>query len=155
VGPVSAGALRSKLALLGARWKQIAVAAAACTPTQFSPGNSPVWDGQVGDLGTFLLSEVFWVFSVLGDFILNIFGSLFGGIGCLVWSVFTAPGIFLQTSWNIAVGYLAFAGPFAPILAIAIVGLTIVVLVWFVDFLIREFLIGGEETEEAIVEEAE
>jgi hypothetical protein len=126
---------------------------ASCTPQQFSPGNAPTWDGNAGDLGTFLLQEVLWVLSVAGDFMFNIFSDVFEGIGCLIVGSFNGAITFLQTSWSTAASSLTLFGPAAPLIAILIVGVGAIMLAWLIVWAVREFILGSTKTAED--EEAE
>ena len=128
-------------------------AISGCTPQQFSPGNSPTWDGNLSDLGSYLLNEIFWIFSTIGDFLLNIFSDVFESIGCLIVGTFNGAATFLQNSWNTASSSLNFLGPVAPLVAILIVGVGGIMLAWLLVWVFREFILGSTKTAEDEEEE--
>jgi hypothetical protein len=145
--------LGSPFLLRTATLASAATAAPACGWTQLSIPATPTWDGVLGDLGTFILNELLFAVQTVGIFILNVLGPIVYGAGCLVASIFTIPETFFQNAFNEANAWLqSWTGPLAPVVAAGVVGLVILILVWFLATTGKLVISEGEQDVEEVEE---
>lgn len=124
----------------------------SCSPTQIPLPSAPVWDS--GNIGASILSEFVFLFQVLAYSVINLFLGLFSEIGCGLGGVAQSAFDFVNSAWTQATASLAGFGLFAPFVAVAIFGGTILLLAWFVFLIVRvstsEMEKEGNEVEEGV-----
>lgn len=84
-----------------------------------------------GNLGTFIVEVLEWVFLALGSAIWDLVGGLVVGLACLVYESLLAPANFL---WNVffnATGYFGQYGIWGPVLAVVVIGISVTILLLF------------------------
>ena len=124
----------------------------ACSPQQLALPAAPSWNNT--NISSSILSELVFIFEVIGYSVLNLFLGLFSEIGCGLGGVATAAFTFIDTAWVDATGQLGAYGILAPFVAIGIVAAAIVVLVVLV-FLVLKLSTRESEEEVEEVEEGE
>jgi len=115
----------------------------ACSPQQLALPSAPSWDN--GNISSSILSELVFIFEVIGYSVLNLFLGLFSEIGCGLGSVATAAFNFIDSAWVDATGSLGSYGILAPFVAIGIVAAAVVVLVALVFLILKLSTREGEE----------
>lgn len=97
--------------------------------TTFAYPPFPTYSGNIGD---FLLNLIFWFLSIpavaLGNFVAGLTGGITSGASSSAASVMGFIGSSFQQSEN----SFTFAGPFAIIIASAVWGMAILILIFFI-----------------------
>jgi hypothetical protein len=124
----------------------------ACAPQQLALPGAPSWNNA--DISDSILSELVYVFEVIGYSVLNLFLGLFSEIGCGLGSVASAAFSFIDSAWTDATGQLGNYGILAPFVAIGIVAAAVVVLVALVFLILKLSTHEGEEEVQEVEEGA-
>jgi hypothetical protein len=135
------------VALLEAVATAVARLLRACSPQQLSLPAAPSWDN--GNISSSILSELVYIFEVIGYSVLNLFLGLFSEIGCGLGGVATSAFNFIDAAWVDATGQLAGYGIFAPFVAIGIAAAAVLVLVALVFLVVK---LSTRESEEEVQE---
>lgn len=127
--------------------RRISSTSRGCTELNFSIPPPPQWDGNLGDVLSFIVQILFWVGTSFLSFIIDLFGALFLSLACLVYAVILSPVTFLLTIIQQSIGSFRQFGPFAPLVGVLVFAGVILILI-FVFLLI--FRLVTEQVEEDV-----
>ena len=116
-----------------------------CLDPSFAIPPPPTWDGNLGDLLSFILQVLFWFGEAILAFLVDVFGALFIGLACLVYAALSAPVMFLYAIFQGSVGSYRQFGPLAPVVGALVFGGVIVILAFFILLVYRLVISQSEE----------
>ena len=106
----------------------------------------PQWDGNIGDVLSFVLSIVFWLGSAFLSFVVDVFGALFLSLACLVYTVILAPVNFLFAIITQSIPTYRQFGALAPLVGALVFG-GVILIVIFTILLVFRLVVSQSESD--------
>ncbi len=94
--------------------------------------NPPGMPSSPSAFGLFILQILFWILETIAIGIANVFIAVFGGFASGAGSSGQAVSGFIGATWDQSVHAFAAYGVFAPVIASAVWGISVLILVFFV-----------------------
>lgn len=102
-----------------------------CLEPNFTLPVLPTWDGTLQGLLVFLVGIGVWVGETFVIFVIDLFGAMFLGLACLVYTIFLAPIGYVSAAFSAGAQAIGGTGIFAPIIGSLVLGVSVLILLFF------------------------